>query len=92
MLPGAFCPFFFREQCICVPVVCCKCLNVLRLALWLRCRGRILASYSCEINYWNYNRPEDVGELPVCTLASNFSEFCFLSASKTCDVLRAKGA
>lgn len=26
------------------------------------CRGRVLASYSCELNYWNYARPEDVGE------------------------------
>ena len=23
----------------------------------------MLASYSCEMNYWNYARPEDVGEL-----------------------------
>jgi hypothetical protein len=25
---------------------------------------RILIAYSCERNYWNYNRLEDVGEWP----------------------------
>jgi len=24
-------------------------------------RGRVICSYSCEQNYWNYNRPEDAG-------------------------------
>eukprot|EP00873_Tetraselmis_striata_P025510 jgi/Tetstr1/445774/TSEL_033421.t1 len=33
-------------------------------------RGRIVCSYTCEQNYWNYNRPEDAGIAGAPTIPS----------------------
>uniref|UniRef100_A0A061RTJ0 Uncharacterized protein n=1 Tax=Tetraselmis sp. GSL018 TaxID=582737 RepID=A0A061RTJ0_9CHLO len=43
-------------------------------------RGRIICGYSCEQNYWNYNRPEDAGIagspwIPTLNLMGYVDEF-----------------